>query len=79
MVATTTISLLLLLLPAFVDQCLGSRIHIMMNSDKKIVRITLGFDFVNMALKDVTELEITPEGRNVTKLDLILKSGNNAA
>nr|XP_039329349.1 zinc finger MYM-type protein 5 isoform X2 [Saimiri boliviensis boliviensis] len=37
-----------------------------------------GFDdFVNMVLEDVTEFEITPEGRRITKLDQILLNGNN--
>lgn len=38
----------------------------------------LGFDdFVNMLLEDVTEVENTPEGRRITKLDQILLNGNN--
>ncbi|KAI5942425.1 U6 snRNA-associated Sm-like protein LSm5 [Manis javanica] len=37
----------------------------------------LGFDyFVNMILEDVTEFEITQEGR-ITKLDQFLLNGNN--
>ena len=61
-----------------VDKCIGSRIHIIMRSDKEIVGTLLGFDdFVNMVLEDVTEFEITPEGRRVTKLDQILLNGNN--
>uniref|UniRef100_A0A3Q4GXG3 U6 snRNA-associated Sm-like protein LSm5 n=1 Tax=Neolamprologus brichardi TaxID=32507 RepID=A0A3Q4GXG3_NEOBR len=44
----------------------------------KIVGTLLGFDdFVNMVLEDVTEFEITPEGRRITKLDQILLNGNN--
>ncbi|KAI8487718.1 RNA-binding protein lsm5 [Branchiostoma belcheri] len=40
-----------------VDKCIGSRIHIVMKSDKEIVGTLLGFDdFVNMVLEDVTEL-----------------------
>ncbi|GAB1290865.1 U6 snRNA-associated Sm-like protein LSm5 [Apodemus speciosus] len=54
-----------------VDKCIGSRIHIVMKSDKEIVGTLLGFDdFVNM-------VEITPEGRRITKLDQILLNGNN--
>ncbi|KAG9332102.1 hypothetical protein JZ751_015878 [Albula glossodonta] len=30
-----------------------------------------------MVLEDVTEFEITPEGRRITKLDQILLNGNN--
>lgn len=38
----------------------------------------LGFDdFVNMLLEDVTEVENTPEGKRITKLDQILLNGNN--
>ena len=49
-----------------------------MKSDKEIVGTLLGFDdFVNMVLEDVTEFEITPEGRRITKLDQILLNGNN--
>uniref|UniRef100_A0A8C6VUS9 U6 snRNA-associated Sm-like protein LSm5 n=2 Tax=Percomorphaceae TaxID=1489872 RepID=A0A8C6VUS9_NOTFU len=61
-----------------VDKCIGSRIHIVMKTDKEIVGTLLGFDdFVNMVLEDVTEFEITPEGRRITKLDQILLNGNN--
>ncbi|MCI4383897.1 hypothetical protein PGIGA_G00032030 [Pangasianodon gigas] len=61
-----------------VDKCIGSRIHIVMKNDKEIVGTLLGFDdFVNMVLEDVTEFEITPEGRRITKLDQILLNGNN--
>lgn len=61
-----------------VDKCIGSRIHIIMKNDKEIVGTLLGFDdFVNMLLEDVTEYETTPEGRRITKLDMILLNGNN--
>ncbi|PIK59404.1 LSM5-like [Apostichopus japonicus] len=61
-----------------VDKCIGSRIHIVMKSDKEIVGTLLGFDdFVNMVLEDVIEFETTAEGRRVTKLDQILLNGNN--
>nr|XP_039319095.1 U6 snRNA-associated Sm-like protein LSm5 [Saimiri boliviensis boliviensis] len=74
--ATTNPSQLLPL--ELVDKCIGSRIHIVMKSDKDIVGTLLGFDdFVNMVLEDVTEFEITPEGRRITKLDQILLNGNN--
>ncbi|XP_019857018.1 PREDICTED: U6 snRNA-associated Sm-like protein LSm5 [Amphimedon queenslandica] len=64
-----------------VDKCIGSRIHIIMkSSDKEIVGTLLGFDdFVNVVLEDVTEFEMTPEGRRITKLDEILLNGNNIA
>ncbi|KAA8580527.1 hypothetical protein FQN60_013485 [Etheostoma spectabile] len=70
-----------------VDKCIGSRIHIVMKTDKEIVGTLLGFDdfvicvlhsdLVDMVLEDVTEFEITPEGRRITKLDQILLNGNN--
>ncbi|CAB3980284.1 U6 snRNA-associated Sm LSm5 [Paramuricea clavata] len=61
-----------------IDKCVGSKIHIIMKSDKEIVGTLLGFDdFVNMVLEDVTEFENTAEGRRVTKLDQILLNGNN--
>lgn len=35
------------------DKCIGSRIHIVMKSDKEIVGTLLGFDdFVSILLKD---------------------------
>ena len=51
-----------------------------MKSDEEIVVTLLGFDgFGSMVLKDVTEFEVTPEGRRITKLDQILLNGNNNA
>ncbi|KAM9244122.1 U6 snRNA-associated Sm-like protein LSm5 [Dugong dugon] len=74
--ATTNPSQLLPL--ELADKCIRSRIHTVMKSDKEIVRTLLGFDdFVNTVLEDVTEFEITPEGRRITKLDQILLNGNN--
>uniref|UniRef100_G3U8B9 U6 snRNA-associated Sm-like protein LSm5 n=1 Tax=Loxodonta africana TaxID=9785 RepID=G3U8B9_LOXAF len=66
-VAANTASNPLQLLPLkLVDKC------------KEIVGMLLGFDgSVNMALEDVTEFEITPEGRRITKLDRILLNGSN--
>lgn len=61
-----------------IDKCIGSKIHIIMKNDKEIVGTLLGFDdFVNMVLEDVTEYEILPEGKRVTKLEQILLNGNN--
>uniref|UniRef100_A0A4X1TDG7 U6 snRNA-associated Sm-like protein LSm5 n=1 Tax=Sus scrofa TaxID=9823 RepID=A0A4X1TDG7_PIG len=51
------------------DKCIGSRIHIVMKSDKEIVGTLLRFDdFVSMVPEDVTEFEITPERRRITKI-----------
>eukprot|EP00510_Aplanochytrium_minuta_P007134 CAMPEP_0184030850 /NCGR_PEP_ID=MMETSP0955-20130417/1774_1 /TAXON_ID=627963 /ORGANISM="Aplanochytrium sp, Strain PBS07" /LENGTH=63 /DNA_ID=CAMNT_0026316409 /DNA_START=186 /DNA_END=377 /DNA_ORIENTATION=+ len=49
-----------------------------MKGDKEIVGTLTGFDdFVNMVMEDVTEYEITTEGRKKNKLDQILLNGNN--
>ncbi|XP_036351788.2 U6 snRNA-associated Sm-like protein LSm5 [Ochotona princeps] len=49
-----------------------------MENEKETVSTLLGFDdSVNMVLEDVTEFEITPEGRRITKLDQILLNRNN--
>ncbi|KAH9404214.1 PREDICTED: U6 snRNA-associated Sm-like protein LSm5 [Rhagoletis zephyria] len=63
-----------------IDKCIGSKIHIIMKTDKELVGTLLGFDdFVNMVLEDVTEYENTAEGRRITKLDQILLNGVNIA
>ena len=63
-----------------IDKCIGSRLHIIMRGDKELVGTLRGFDdYVNMVLEDVTEYEITSEGKRVTKLDQILLNGNNVA
>lgn len=52
--STTVVQLLPLEL---VDKCIGSKIHVIMKSDKEIVGILLGFDdYVNMVLEDVSLL-----------------------
>ncbi|NWI22290.1 LSM5 protein, partial [Sula dactylatra] len=67
-----------ILFTELVDKCIGSRIHIVVKSDKEIVGTFLGFyGFVNMVLEDITEFEITPGARRITKLDQILLNGNN--
>ena len=73
--ATSTSSLLPLEL---IDKCIGSKIHILLKNDKEIVGTLLGFDdFVNMVLEDVTEYEMTSEGRRITMLEQILLNGNS--
>ena len=69
------------LLPSeLIDRCIGSRIWVIMKGDKEIVGTLRGFDvYVNMVLEDVSEIEITPEGRVVNRLDTILLNGNNIA
>ena len=55
---TVTPSAVVQLLPLeLVDKCIGSRIHVIMKSDKEIVGTLLGFDdYVNMVLEDVSLL-----------------------
>ncbi|KAI9204780.1 like-Sm ribonucleoprotein [Polychytrium aggregatum] len=61
-----------------VDKCIGSRIWVIMKSEKEFTGTLLGFDdFVNMVLEDVTEYENTPNGRIQTKLDQVLLNGTN--
>nr|KAJ3419917.1 RNA-binding protein lsm5 [Polyrhizophydium stewartii] len=61
-----------------VDNCVGSRLWVVMKGEKEFTGTLLGFDdFVNMVLEDVTEYELTSEGYKTTKLDQILLNGNN--
>lgn len=60
-----------------VDKCIGSRMHVILKGDKEIFGTFCGFDdYVNMVLEDVYEVESTPEGRRITKLETILLNGN---
>lgn len=69
------------LLPSeLIDRCIGSKLWVVMKGDKEIIGTLRGFDvYVNMVLEDVTEIEVTPEGKKTTKLDQILLNGNNIA
>lgn len=69
------------LLPSeLIDRCIGSKIWVVMKGDKELVGTLRGFDvYVNMVLEDVTEIEVTPEGKRTHKLDQILLNGNNIA
>ncbi|KAF9513787.1 hypothetical protein BS47DRAFT_932056 [Hydnum rufescens UP504] len=61
-----------------IDRCIGSRIWVVMKSEREFTGILLGFDdFVNMVLEDVTEYETTLQGRKATKLSSTLLNGNN--
>ena len=63
-----------------VDKCIGSKVWIILKGDKEISGTLRGYDaYVNMVLDDVTEYEITPQGRQKTKLDSILLNGLNIA
>ncbi|KAG9314285.1 Sm-like ribonucleoprotein [Chiua virens] len=49
-----------------------------MKSDREFTGTLLGFDdFVNMVLEDVTEYEVTPQGKKKTQLAQTLLNGNN--
>lgn len=59
-----------------VDKCIGSRLWVIMKGDQELVGTLKSFDdYVNMVLEDVTEYEMTPEGRVAHKLDQILLNG----
>ncbi|CEG41061.1 U6 snRNA-associated Sm-like protein [Plasmopara halstedii] len=61
-----------------IDKCIGSRLWIVMKGDKEFLGTLRGFDdYVNMVLDDVTEYEITPDGKREVKLDQVLLNGNN--
>ncbi|KAJ2768815.1 RNA-binding protein lsm5 [Coemansia nantahalensis] len=61
-----------------IDKCIGSRIWVVMKSEKEFVGTLQGFDdYVNMVLKDVTEYETKGDTKHVTSLKQILLNGNN--
>ncbi|KNE57711.1 U6 snRNA-associated Sm-like protein LSm5 [Allomyces macrogynus ATCC 38327] len=61
-----------------IDKCIGSRLWVIMKSEKEFTGTLVGFDdFVNMVLEDVTEFTKTPTGFTTTKLSQILLNGNN--
>merc|ERR1711907_469113 len=63
-----------------IEECIGSKLWIVMRGDKELVGTLRGFDnYVNMVLEDVTEIEYTAEGKRLTQLDQILLNGNNVA
>jgi U6 snRNA-associated Sm-like protein LSm5 len=71
-----------LLLPSeLVERCVGSPLWVLMKGEKEMVGTLRGFDvYVNMVLEDVTEYEMTANGRVETgKLEQILLNGNNIA
>ena len=59
---------------------LPGRLTRLATSKPCLLLLLSGFDdYVNMVLEDVTEYEITSEGKRITKLDSILLNGNNVA
>ena len=63
-----------------IDRCIGSKIWVVMKSDKELVGTLRGFDvYVNMVLEDGDEYESSAEGAKITHMDHILLNGNNIA
>ncbi|PVU90311.1 hypothetical protein BB560_006207 [Smittium megazygosporum] len=62
-----------------IDKCVGSKIWIVMKSNKEFVGTLLGFDdYVNIVLEDVTEYEYQPSGEvSTNSVNQILLNGNN--
>ncbi|KAJ1961673.1 RNA-binding protein lsm5 [Dimargaris verticillata] len=61
-----------------IDKCIGSKIWVLMKSEREFVGTLSGFDdYVNMVLENVTEFERTTEGYATTQLKQILLNGNN--
>ena len=55
-VSQPAVSIVQLLPLELVDKCIGSKLHVIMKSDKEIVGTLLGFDdYVNMVLEDVNK------------------------
>jgi len=64
-----------------VDRCIGSRLWVIMKSDREFVGTLLGFDdYVNMVLEDCIEYSTDAQGvRKATKLAQTLLNGTNIA
>ncbi|KAF8807303.1 like-Sm ribonucleoprotein [Phlegmacium glaucopus] len=63
-----------------IDKCIGSKIWVIMKSEREFTGTLLGFDdYVNIVLEDVTEYETTPQGVKKTKLAQTLLNGSNIA
>lgn len=61
-----------------VDKCIGSKIHILMKSDKEFVGTLVGFDdYVNVVLEDVLEYSRVGTELESKHLDIILLNGTN--
>ena len=61
-----------------IDNCVGKQVWVIMKNEKEIVGTLRGFDdYVNLVLDDVTEYEVTADGKRTTKLSSILLNGNN--
>ncbi|KAF8202967.1 hypothetical protein BJ912DRAFT_1018819 [Pholiota molesta] len=59
-----------------IDRCIGSKIWVIMKSEREFTGTLLGFDdYVNIVLEDVTEFETTPQGVKKTALAQTLLNG----
>ncbi|KAL1929257.1 hypothetical protein VTP01DRAFT_2316 [Rhizomucor pusillus] len=70
LVPSNTMSTPQLLPLELIDKCIGSRIWVVMKTEKEYTGKLLGFD-------DFVSNENTPEGYKTSKLDQILLNGNN--
>ncbi|KAJ1501905.1 RNA-binding protein lsm5 [Coelomomyces lativittatus] len=72
-------SVVLQLLPLeLIDKCIGSKMWVIMKSDREFTGTLVGFDdYVNMVLDNVTEFELVSGVYTRTHLDQILLNGNN--
>ena len=63
-----------------IDKCIGSKLHIIMKSEREFVGTFLGFDaFVNMVLEDVTGSKLTVSSDFEIKTSLIRKTSTGSA
>ncbi|GHJ89413.1 hypothetical protein NliqN6_5815 [Naganishia liquefaciens] len=63
-----------------IDRCIGSKIWVIMKSDREFTGTLMGFDdFVNMVLTDVTEYQVTEDGIVSNSLGKTLLNGSNIA
>lgn len=61
-----------------IEKSIGSKIRVIMKTEKEIVGTLVGFDdYINMVIHNAVEYEISTEGKKETKLDEILLNGNN--
>mmetsp|Transcript_9482 Transcript_9482/g.10672 ORF Transcript_9482/g.10672 Transcript_9482/m.10672 type:complete len:84 (+) Transcript_9482:63-314(+) len=61
-----------------IDKCVGSRIWILMKSDRELVGTLRGFDdYLNMVLDDVSEITFEKGVRKEVKVESILLNGSN--
>lgn len=65
-----------------IDKCIGSRIWVIMRSNKEIVGTLTGFDdYVNLVLDDATEFDMLSDGTATvaTSIGTVLLNGSTVA